>query len=133
MKNIYIIAVIVILLSIGLVSLVTFYKENFANNNCSNVKCAAETGFPRFTPPLFEEQYPPFPKYPTMTNPAENLTTTQYNRNKLKEVQWISPNNTVIIDGYGGIADAGGDVYEFKSAEKSKLYVDQRSGINLDN
>jgi hypothetical protein len=97
-------------------------KEKF--EGCTNVKCAAGYGLPAFVAPRGRSEFPAQPAYSIVPNTFDSIDTRGY-----KPVQWVSPNKTAIVGGYGGIGDISGVNVEFMKDLNNKVTFKTYTGI----
>jgi hypothetical protein len=81
---------------------VTTFKGRCSSGICS-------TSFPKFPGVPNLSDLPQPPKFSTVQEDSIIVPTEDWK----DPVQWRSPDNTVIIDGYGGIGTVGGDNYQY--------------------
>ena len=115
---------LLLLVILAVVYLFLLKKQRESFEGCTNVKCAVGYGFPAFVAPKGVTQFPAQPQYSLVPDTFDSIDTRGY-----KPVQWISPNNTAIVGGYGGIGDISGVNVEFMKDLNNKVTFKTYTGI----
>ena len=89
------------------------FVSSLIKGPCSSAICS--TSFPKFPGVPNLSDLPQPPRFSTVQEDNVIAPTDNWK----DPVQWRSPDNTVIIDGYGGIGTIGGDNYQYTRGDDS--------------